>query len=49
MQQRQLLEYSCEQRESSAEDKKLWLTNAYQRLRDIESYCLPEVACVNIC
>ena len=39
MQQRQLLEYSCEQRESSAEDKKLWLTNAYQRLRDIESYC----------
>ena len=39
MQQRQLLEYSCEQRESSAEDKKLWLTNAYQRLRDMESYC----------
>ena len=39
MQQRQLLEYSCEQRECSAEDKKLWLTNAYQRLRDIESYC----------
>ena len=39
MQQRQLLEYSCEQRESNSEDKKLWLTNAYQRLRDIESYC----------
>lgn len=39
MQQRQLLEYSCKQRESSAEEQKLWLTNAYQRLRDMESYC----------
>lgn len=39
MQMRQLLEYSCEQREGSKEDKKIWLTNGYQRLRDIEGYC----------
>ena len=39
MQQRQLLEYSCEQRECSTEEKKTWLTNAYQKLRDMEGYC----------
>lgn len=39
MQMRQLLEFGCEQREGSAEEKKLWLTNGYQRLRDMESYC----------
>ena len=39
MQQRQLLEYSCEQREGSTEEKKTWLTNAYQKLRDMEGYC----------
>ena len=36
---RQLLEYGCEQRDGDRDEKRLWLEQAYNRLREMENYC----------